>query len=1207
MTETGERDGLLAAVGGRVAAAAGAGDAAGLRTPVAEADAARLLAWLPGAAGLDWDVARTAGLHHWLRAVSAGPPPPGAPPPAELLRDAGLARSLLLPLWLAHPGALPEPVEQWCAGFFPGGRAPEGEEADRVAAEVCADAGRLLAERWREHGDEPAGALALRLLRNAAGRLPAGRPSRPAILSDLAYLLLLADLRGAPEDAEIDPAHPMPHLDEALTLLREAHRALPATRPEYAATAHRLGLATRAKAVRTDDPALMRGAAGLLRMAAQAAPDGDPGLPFLLGALSDTLWAALGRSWAEPGGAPVPGVVPDELAEAVDVLRWAVRLLPDDAPALPHLLGVLAERLTLRSVLGGGPADGEHLLAVAERLLRVVPDDRPHPLLDRYAEVALRRLGGPLPARGAGAGPADRDALAGLLPPEAAGAAREFQRLSGLLTGQGAAGIGGPAASLLGVVADIVGLGGDGGDSRSARDLGFAGLLLGDASPAELAGAALRSVQERYAHLPPRERGRALLRWMLKARQEPARPADVPLPEEVLAEPAEVLAVAEEMLAALPPDDPDRPLLRTVRAQLRLVRGMHDADAAPAGGRLAAFGALLPVLTDLLNDDLPGLMARAGITEDLFRPMAALSTAMTSPFENIARAEEMLRELRAGLAALPPGTAGDGPRRVELRRGLAFWLFQYHTVTDEDGAYREALAIVRDLAARRLLAPVDVLFWGNAVAGRAGRARIEPPADEAELPSSGITRRATRAAAEALADDDPRGALETVEEGRAFLLSQALVTRQELDGLRRADPALAGRFEELRGRLAAIRPTWPPDPERMAAFRALAGEWAALSEEVAALPGTERFLLPLPLGTGDLLPAAAEGPVVTVNLDPRRCDALLLRSDGVRAVPLPDLRAGDALAQAAAFHDAIGVLTAPGGAVLAAEAGRVVTDTLGWLWDVVAEPVLDALGFGGPPAAGPPPRVWWSPGGVLNGLPLHAAGRPGRPGASVPERVVSSYTPTLRALMLGRVHAPVPGRPRTALSVAMPDTPGHSPLPRTADEAAGLLARLPGARSLTGPAATRRAVLAALPGASVAHFACHASGDPARPADSHLLLHDGPLRLDAIGRLRLEGAELAYLSACGTARGGARLADEAIHAAAAFQLAGYGQVVATLWEVGDDFAASAAAAFHRELGAALTAADRLPGARALHAVTRELRAAWPQAPWAWSALVHAGA
>ena len=169
------------------------------------------------------------------------------------------------------------------------------------------------------------------------------------------------------------------------------------------------------------------------------------------------------------------------------------------------------------------------------------------------------------------------------------------------------------------------------------------------------------------------------------------------------------------------------------------------------------------------------------------------------------------------------------------------------------------------------------------------------------------------------------------------------------------------------------------------------------------------------------------------------------------------------------------------------------------------------------------------------------------------DRVISSYTPTVRALSHAR-RASSPGSGDLAgaertlghgLAVAMPHTPGQRDLPGVHDEVADLEHCLPGQLNvLEGPQATRDKVLQALPAARWAHFACHAYSDPEDPSASQLLLADQPLTVADIANLRLDGARLAYLSACSTGRPGFRLSDEAIHLASAFQLAGYRQVVA---------------------------------------------------------------
>jgi hypothetical protein len=329
-----------------------------------------------------------------------------------------------------------------------------------------------------------------------------------------------------------------------------------------------------------------------------------------------------------------------------------------------------------------------------------------------------------------------------------------------------------------------------------------------------------------------------------------------------------------------------------------------------------------------------------------------------------------------------------------------------------------------------------------------------------------------------------------------------------------------------------------------------------------------------------------------------RCDALVVGPGDVSVVRLRAVTPAEVERRTRVFLAALDAVHA-GDAAARDHAQAVLRDTLAWLWDAVARPVLDALGHRRPPPAGTAwPRVWWSPTGLLALLPLHAAGRHDRPGHSVLDRVVSSYTPTLRALLHARdrVGAAAPRQ----LVVALPRAPGAPPLPAARVEGRNVAEARPGALRLTDAAATVEGVAAALPGCGWAHFACHAVTDPVSPSESHLLLADGTLPVREIGRMRLPGAELAYLSACSTARGDARLADEAIHVASAFQLAGYRHVVGTLWPVLDAVAARTTRTFYGHLTAAV------PPAEALHAAVRAARAERQDAPSAWAAHVHIG-
>ena len=186
------------------------------------------------------------------------------------------------------------------------------------------------------------------------------------------------------------------------------------------------------------------------------------------------------------------------------------------------------------------------------------------------------------------------------------------------------------------------------------------------------------------------------------------------------------------------------------------------------------------------------------------------------------------------------------------------------------------------------------------------------------------------------------------------------------------------------------------------------------------------------------------------------------------------------------------------------------------------------------------------------------------------------------------------------VAVSEPDT--APPLPYAYKETA-TIDDLWSATALTGADATPDRVLDALGRHGYAHFACHGVHEPADPSASRLLLHNRPLTVLEVSRAHLPEARLAVLSACHTARGAAKLADEALHLAGAFQLAGYPSVVATLWQVNDRMATRIALAFHTALAATgmPPAPDRT--ATVLHEVLHQFR---DYPPSIWASWVHSG-
>ncbi|HET9381291.1 MAG TPA: CHAT domain-containing protein, partial [Streptomyces sp.] len=472
------------------------------------------------------------------------------------------------------------------------------------------------------------------------------------------------------------------------------------------------------------------------------------------------------------------------------------------------------------------------------------------------------------------------------------------------------------------------------------------------------------------------------------------------------------------------------------------------------------------------------------------------------------------------------------------------------------------------------------------------------------------------------------------EEHRAVLLSEVLGERADTVGLERVAP---GPARDHRAAVRELRRFDTGDdarrPQHLAGRRRLIEERERVAERIRRIEGFERFGRPPRFA--DLVTdghgGAAEGPVVLVNTGSLRSDALLLQDGEVRVVALPEAR-GDRLESATgALHRALNAAEearADGDGPAYLRQQRAVGEVLEQLWDRVAAPVWEQVGAGWAPGD-PPRRIWWVPSGPLWFLPLHTASAPGGP--SLADLAVSSYVPTVRMLHLGRRRAP--GRLHGPLVIGVPDAPGAAPLPGAEAEARLVASLTPGARLLTGPAATREAVLGALGRHRWLHFAGHGINTD----DGTLLLLDGAggqslTTRDVLGR-DLPGGDLAYLSACEAAQTSVLLPDEATHFGAALSVAGYRHVIGTLWRVDDGVAAEAARRFYGHLAPTATGtgtgtdigigtgtgpgtttdARTGAGARsgadpalALHLTVRELRAAYPSMPGLWAAHLHIG-
>ena len=231
-------------------------------------------------------------------------------------------------------------------------------------------------------------------------------------------------------------------------------------------------------------------------------------------------------------------------------------------------------------------------------------------------------------------------------------------------------------------------------------------------------------------------------------------------------------------------------------------------------------------------------------------------------------------------------------------------------------------------------------------------------------------------------------------------------------------------------------------------------------------------------------------------------------------------------------------------------------ETTAWLWEASIGKLTDTLAEGGFTTA------VLIPCGLLALLPLHAAWKTDadQPGGRryALDEIAFRYAPSARALLeAGELAART--TPDALLAIDNPD----GSLPSSGYEVAAALAGFDQVKPLTGSAATRKAVLEALPHYPVLHFSTHGQAGWQEPlTDSVIKLADGDLTLGELLDLRLPGARLAVLSACETGILGTKLPDEVVSLPSGLLQAGVAGVAASLWSVQDLSTAMLVARFY---------------------------------------------
>lgn len=405
----------------------------------------------------------------------------------------------------------------------------------------------------------------------------------------------------------------------------------------------------------------------------------------------------------------------------------------------------------------------------------------------------------------------------------------------------------------------------------------------------------------------------------------------------------------------------------------------------------------------------------------------------------------------------------------------------------------------------------------------------------------------------------PEIALQFLEQGRGLLASSIEDSRIDVTSLKTSYPGLAEKFTSIRGQLQESTTT-RIDPKTRNNFtnhedarsvqrHKLGEDLDRLVDEIRTRPGFETFLAAPTVS--EMQAAAAGGAIVVLNVSNYRSDAIVVEKDRVHALALPMLSKEEVVERAR------------GGTTALAS-----TETLEWLWETVASPVFDYLGFTDSLGQDESqwPRIWWVAAGIMSSFPIHAAGSHAASldlGHTVLDRAISSYSSSIKAIIHSQRRPAFDyqklGDQSQALLVAVPQATGCSSLPSAAKEHE-MLQKLFNAISWKVHSAenTKDGVLSYLRSSQVFHFAGHGTVDPLNPSRSFLYLEDwkkDPFTVAELLELNLQQGMpfLAYLSACrtGQVRDEESL-DESVHLISAFQLAGFRHVIGTLWEVNDD-------------------------------------------------------
>ncbi|KAK5993579.1 hypothetical protein PT974_07013 [Cladobotryum mycophilum] len=475
-------------------------------------------------------------------------------------------------------------------------------------------------------------------------------------------------------------------------------------------------------------------------------------------------------------------------------------------------------------------------------------------------------------------------------------------------------------------------------------------------------------------------------------------------------------------------------------------------------------------------------------------------------------------------------------------------------------------------------------------------------------------------------------------------MSSAIDLRSDISSLRTAHPDMFQKLDNLRNKIdqknsgmedpSETNFLWGfelehPVAQKVADRRHLQGlhqRLEVLTEEIRALDGYERFMLPLV--EREMMSLARDGAIVVVNSSSFHSDALIVTSSAIRILRLPDLDFYASKAYMQRINSIFGRTNMESRGRDNKELSRILL----WLWDTVVGPVFRELGL--EPQQTAIKNLWWIGVGHLSKLPFHAAGKHPSKSKSAINFVNSSYAPTMKALWYARqVAKPEGGANRLRIElISMSNTAGHAPLPNVKDEIRciyEIAEKRADVETFESP--SKGQILRQLHQKydedvlRIVHFACHGLSDTENPLESHVLLLEdvntssstsiepraAKLSVREVSSMRVQNAYLAYLGACHTANNSVvKLADEGLHVVSSFQLAGFRHVIGNMWKADDESCRLFSREFYGHLladGGARKGGDGMVEvSEAFHHALKEVRKSAPGDFIGWIPFVHFG-